>query len=212
MAQDPSLDSLDGHGTAPVANWAEDALGAVIAARVREARQECGWTVGELAERSSLSKSMLSKIENAQTSPSLVTLMRLSRILSVPMTALFRGLDEEHDVLHIKAGTGIEVQHRGSEQGHRYELLGRMRAPHDRFEPLLVTLTERQDTFPLFQHSGTEFIYMLQGSMDYSYGNSYYHLETGDALQFVGEVTHGPARLIDVPVQFLTVKTIQPSS
>lgn len=189
----------------------DGALGAVLASRVRQFRREGGWTLGGLADRAGLSKSMLSKIENAQTSPSLTTLDRLARTLSVPVTAFFRGLDEEHDVLHIKAGTGIEIQHRGTEQGHRYELLGRMRAPHDRFEPLLVTLTERQDVFPLFQHGGTELIYMLRGRMEYGYGSSHYRMEPGDALQFVGEVTHGPAQLLDIPAQFLTVKTTQPS-
>src|SRR5262249_5261979 len=78
----------------------EDALSAVIAERVREFRLQLGLTVGQLAELTSLSKGMLSKIENAQASPSLATLARLSEALQVPVTAFFRGLNEEQDVLH----------------------------------------------------------------------------------------------------------------
>lgn len=187
-------------------------LGEVIAARVREFRRQLGWTIEELAERSDLSKGMLSKIENAQTSPSIFTLARLSDSLSVPVTALFRGLDEEHDVLHIKAGNGLEIPPRGAAKGRRYQLLGRMRSPHDRFEPMLVTLTERADTFPLVQHPGTELLYMVSGRMEYAYGSSRFLLEPGDALQFVGEVAHGPTAVLDLPAQFLTVKTIMNNS
>lgn len=189
----------------------ERSLGEVIAERVREFRRQAGWTVGELAERSDLSKGMLSKIENAQASPSLSSLARLSEALSVPVTAFFRGLDEEQDVLYIKRGAGLEIQHKGASRGQHYQLLGRMRAPHDRFEPMLVTVTEDSDHFPLYQHAGTELIYMLKGRMEYGYGRSRYLLAPGDALQFVGEVTHGPVRLIDLPLQFLAIKTT-PSS
>ena len=76
-----------------------------------------------------LSKGMLSKIENMQASPSLATLARLSVALKVPVTAFFRGLNEEQDVLHIKAGRGLEIDHKGSGPGHLYQSLGTMRAP-----------------------------------------------------------------------------------
>jgi predicted transcriptional regulator len=54
-------------------------LGQVIANHVRSRRLEIGLNVGQLAERTGISKGMLSKIENAQTSPSLSTLERLAR-------------------------------------------------------------------------------------------------------------------------------------
>jgi transcriptional regulator with XRE-family HTH domain len=190
----------------------EQALGAILAERVREYRRQNGLTVGELAQRSGLSKGMLSKVENAQTSPSLATLGRLSEALSVPVTAFFRGLDEEQDVLHVRAGQGLEIQHRGTQKGHRYQLLGRMRAPHDRLEPMLVTLVERAEVFPLYQHPGTEFIFMLEGRMEYSYGNARFALEPGDTLQFSGEVTHGPTALLALPIRFLSIKATGPGS
>jgi transcriptional regulator with XRE-family HTH domain len=189
----------------------EEALGAVIAERVREFRLLLGLTVGHLAELTGLSKGMLSKIENAQASPSLATLARLSEALKVPVTAFFRGLNEEQDVLVVKAGRGLDIQHKNSGPGHRYQSLGTMRAPHNSLETLLVTLTERADTFPLYQHAGTEFLYMISGRLEYLYGSSRYVLEPGDAMQFVGEVPHGPNALIDLPIQFISVKSIHPA-
>ncbi len=189
----------------------EDALAAVIAERVRELRLQLGLTVAHLAELTGLSKGMLSKIENMQASPSLATLARLSVALKVPVTAFFRGLTEEQDVLHIKAGRGLEIDHKGSGPGHLYQSLGTMRAPHNTLETLLTTLTSRADTFPLYQHAGTELIYMITGRMEYLCGNSRYLLEPGDTMQFVGEVPHGPHTLIELPIQFLSVKSIQPA-
>jgi len=69
-----------------------------------------------------------------------------------------------------------------------------------------VTLMERSEVFPAYQHPGTELIYMLAGRMEYGVGGSTYLLEPGDALQFNGEVTHGPTSLEALPIQFLTVK------
>jgi transcriptional regulator with XRE-family HTH domain len=188
----------------------EEVLGAIIAERVREFRLQLGLTVGQLAELTSLSKGMLSKIENAQASPSLATLARLSAALKVPVTAFFRGLNEEQDVLYVKAGRGLDIEHKGSGPGHRYQSLGTMRAPHNSLETLLVTLTDRAEEFPLYQHPGTELIYMIAGRIEYVCGNSPYLLEPGDAMQFVGEVPHGPRTLIELPIQFLSVKSIQP--
>ncbi len=203
-------EETDSPEPSPESSALAQSLGAVIAERVREFRHSHGWTVGALARESGLSKGMLSKIENAQSSPSLATLARLSEALAVPVTAFFRGLSEEQDLVYVKAGGGLDIQHKGSGPGHRYQMLGTMRAPHDSLEPMLVTLTERTDVFPLYQHAGTELLFMITGKMEYCYGDARYLLEPGDAIQFVGEVLHGPGDLITLPIQFLAVKSVSP--
>jgi DNA-binding XRE family transcriptional regulator len=180
-------------------------VGWVIAQRVREYRSQLGLTVEQLAERSGISKGMLSKIENAQASPSLGTLVKLAGAISVPLTSLFRGLDEEHDALFVRAGQGVEIVRKGTRVGHRYELLGAMRGPNKVMEPMLVALNERSEVFPLFQHPGIEFIYMLEGVVEYGYGADRYLLQTGDALQFSGEIVHGPTELLELPIKFVSV-------
>jgi len=180
-------------------------VGWVIAQRVREYRNQLGFTVEQLAERSGISKGMLSKIENAQASPSLGTLVKLATAISVPLTSLFRGLEEEHDALFVRAGQGVGIVRKGTRVGHQYQLLGEMRGPNKIVEPMLVTLNEQSEVFPLFQHPGIEFIYMLAGAMEYGYGSDRYRLSPGDALQFSGEVVHGPTELVELPIQFLSV-------
>ena len=72
---------------------AEQAIHAAIARQVRTQRRQLGLTVAQLSERSGISKGMLSKIENAQASPSLATLARLASAVGVPVTSFFRGLE-----------------------------------------------------------------------------------------------------------------------
>jgi transcriptional regulator with XRE-family HTH domain len=180
-------------------------VGWVIANHVRQRRQELGLNVGQLAERCGIYKGMLSKIENAQTSPSLATVERLAAALDMPVTALFRGLEEEQDAIFVKAGSGPEIVRQGTRAGHIYQLLGSLRGPRKRVEPLLVSLTESSEVFPIFQHSGTELLYMLQGVMDYGYGKQQYRMEPGDTLQFTGDIPHGPTMLVKLPIRFLSI-------
>lgn len=187
------------------------ALGVAIARRVREFRLDLDWTMTQLSGRSGVSKAMLSKIENAQTTPTLVTLARLSDALAVPVTAFFRGLDEEQDLLHVKAGEGLEIQHSGSTEGQQYLSLGRMRFPHDRLEPMLVSIDHDDGTFPLYQHGGSELLYIIAGRLEYSYGKRSLLLEPGDSLQFLGEVPHGPGKLLELPIRMLSVKALNSS-
>jgi ribosome-binding protein aMBF1 (putative translation factor) len=188
-------------------SWPEGGgqLGQVIANHVRERRLEIGLNVGQLAERTGISKGMLSKIENAQTSPSLSTLERLAAALDMPVTSLFRGLAEERDAVFVKAGSGPEIVRKGTRAGHSYELLGSLRGPYKRVEPLLVSLVESSEVFPLFQHPGIEILYMLSGVMEYGYGRQRYKMERGDTLQFEGDIPHGPTMLVKLPIRFLSI-------
>jgi transcriptional regulator with XRE-family HTH domain len=176
-----------------------------IARNVRDLRTQRGLSIADMAVEVGISKAMLSKIENAQTSCSLSTLAALARGLDVPVTSLFRGADTERQASFVKAGRGTRIVRNGSQVGHNYQLLGTLRGEHKRLECLLVTLTAKSKTYPLFQHPGTEFIYMLDGKMDYGHGRAMYRLEPGDSLQLDGQGAHGPVNLIQVPIRFLSV-------
>lgn len=177
----------------------------VIAKRVRALRRSTGLSVGDMATKVGISKAMLSKIENAQTSCSLNTLARLASGLDVPVTSLFRGADTEREAVFVESGHGAVIVGRGTRIGHHYELLGALRGQHKRLEPVLVTLTNASEVFPLFQHAGTEMLYMLEGVMVYGHGESEYTLRPGDSLLLDGEGLHGPHELVRLPIRFLAI-------
>ncbi|GAA2549457.1 hypothetical protein GCM10009861_06560 [Neomicrococcus aestuarii] len=152
-----------------------------------------------------MSKAMISKIESASTSCSLTTLQRLADGLRVPVTALFRGADTDRDATFTKNGEGSVTVRSGTQHGHEYRVLGTLKGRPDALEPTLVTLTDASDVFPLFQHPGTEFLYMLSGKMIYGHGAYEYSMQAGDSLLLDGEGPHGPLVLIDLPIKFLAV-------
>ncbi|MDL9935347.1 XRE family transcriptional regulator [Gordonia sp. ABSL1-1] len=180
-------------------------LESAIADNVRRLRRQSGLSVGDMAAKVGISKAMLSKIENAQTSCSLSTLSRLASAFDVSVTSLFRGADVERSAVFVKAGEGSQIIREGSRDGHEYELLGSLRGEHKRLECLMVTLTEKSLAQPLFQHPGTEFIYMIDGVMDYAHSRSVYRMNPGDSLQLDGEGAHGPVELVELPIRFLSV-------
>ncbi|MFO1353101.1 MAG: XRE family transcriptional regulator [Gammaproteobacteria bacterium] len=185
----------------PVDNRLEEAIGR----QVRAYRTQLKLTVAEVAKQAGLSPGMLSKIENGMTSPSLATLQALSRALNVPVTALFRKFEEERDCTFVKTGEGLVIERRGTRAGHQYQLLGHTIAKRVTVEPYLITISEKSDVFPLFQHAGVEFIYMLHGEIVYRHGDKTYTLTPGDSLFFDSDAPHGPEELVTLPIRFLSI-------
>ena len=186
--------------------FSSDDVCRVVGERVRDARRALGLTMAQFAETAEISLGMVSKIEHGQTSPSLSTLTRLAHAARVPITAFFRGLDEEHDVVIVRSDERMEILHEGTREGHVYEDLGSLRGKTRIIEPMMVTLESSDEVFPLFQHEGVEFLHMLEGAMDYGYGPKNYRLGAGDTIQIHGEVAHGPVQLVELPVRFMSVK------
>ncbi|NPT40436.1 helix-turn-helix domain-containing protein [Paraburkholderia sp. 1N] len=173
---------------------------------VRENRTNQGLTIAELAEQSGLSRGMVSKIENGQVSTSLDSMVNIARALGISMSTLFRNFEgREGNAQHVKAGKGMEVVRRGTTKGHTYHLLAYDQGPVKLFEPFLITMDDEAEIFPTFEHPGTEFIYMLQGKMEYRHGSRSYLLQPGDSFTFRGSVPHGPERLIKLPIRFITI-------
>ena len=180
-------------------------LEAAIGRQVRQFRQGLDMTVVELAKQAELSPGMLSKIENGMTSPSLATLSALAGALGVPVTSLFRKYEEQRDATFVKAGEGLMIERRGTRAGHAYQLLGHSLHKGVSVEPYLITLTEESEVFPLFQHSGVEFIYILEGEVLYRHGGRTYRMGPGDSLFFDSDAPHGPEELITLPIRFLSM-------
>ncbi|MDI6942863.1 XRE family transcriptional regulator [Microbacterium barkeri] len=194
----------DPHAREPVA--ADSRLERTVGNRVRHHRLAAGLTASDLAARSGLSPAMISRIESATTSASLTTIHRLARALEVPVASLFRGADAPRAAIVVKAGGGTESVRAGSRQGHRYASLGNLLSTSGpSLEPTLVTLTDASNVFPLFQHPGTEFLYMLEGAVLFRHGDDEHVLEAGDSILLDAETPHGPTAVIAGPARFLSV-------
>jgi transcriptional regulator with XRE-family HTH domain len=173
------------------------------ARRLRESRT---LTLADVARRAGISSAMLSRLETGRVSPSLETIVALSQALGVTPSALMQrvGADDGGAQL-IRAGQGLETVRSGTRRGHTYHLLAAQRGPRKIFEPFLVTLNDRSEVFPGFQHPGIEFIHLLSGVLHYRHGRHTYVLRPGDTLTFSGDIAHGPERLEKVPIRMLSL-------
>lgn len=194
----------------PVASSAEsataNALESYIGGTLRELRQKLGLTIAEISGQTGISRGMLSKIENAQTATSLETLAKLAKALGISLSTLFRNYDVPSGGAQlVKRGEGMEVVRRGTKRGHTYHLLAYDQGPTKQFEPFLIAMDDASEVFPTFEHPGVEFIYMLEGQLEYRHGQSTYLLEPGDSLTFRGNIPHGPEKLVKLPIRFLAI-------
>jgi transcriptional regulator with XRE-family HTH domain len=185
----------------------EKVLEVALGHEVRSFRKKLGITVADLAAMTNISLGMLSKIENGITSPSLTTLQALSRALGVPLTAFFRRFEEERSAVFVKSGEGVDVERRGTRAGHQYNLLGHIGSNTAGVvvEPYLITLAGDSDVFPMFQHEGMEFLYMLEGEVVYRHGSNLYRMTPGDSLFFDADAPHGPEELTQLPIRYLSI-------
>ena len=184
----------------------KNSLERYLGTTIRELRQRHGLTIAQVSEQAGISRGMLSKIENAQTSTGLDVLNRIANALGVSMSTLFRRFDvPEGGAQLVKKGEGMEVVRKGTKRGHTYHLLAYDQGPQKLFEPFLITMDDESETFPVFEHQGTEFIHMLKGVIEYRHGQQTYILHPGDTITFQADVPHGPERLIKTPIQFLSI-------
>lgn len=199
----PSL-SQDPHALRqPIENKLETAIGH----EVRTFRKKLGITISDLASATGVSLGMLSKIENGNISPSLTTLQALSKALGVPLSAFFRRFEEERNAVFVKAGEGVELERRGTRAGHQYNLLGHIgnNTSGVTVEPYLITLTTESDVFPTFQHSGMEFLYMLEGEFIYRHADKRVRMQPGDSFFFDADAPHGPEDFVHLPCRYLSI-------
>jgi len=196
------MDHQDAHS---ISGARDNKLEVSIGRQVRTFRKKLDLTVARLAKLADISIGMLSKIENGNASASLATLQSLAAALHIPVTAFFRKYEEERDVAFVRAGQGLIIDRRGTRSGHQYQLLGHSIGKTIAVEPYMITLTRESDVFPIFQHSGMEFIYMVEGKVGYRHGNKTYHLTPGDSLFFDADAPHGPEELKKLPIRFLSV-------
>lgn len=199
LKQDPHAIRLD----------TERRLEVAIGREVRTIRNQLGITVADLADNSGLSVGMLSKIENGLTSPSLTTLQALSQALGVPISRLLKRFEEERMAVQVKSGQGASADRRGTRAGHQYQLLGYLGVNSSGVigEPYMITLNNESDVFPTFQHDGLEFLFFLEGCVEYRHADKTFIMEPGDSLFFDADAPHGPIRLIELPARYLSIIT-----
>ena len=157
-------------------------IDALIAKRLLALRAAKGLTLERLAEKSGVSKAMISRIERAQSSPTATILGRLAAGLSIRLASLLA--DEEGPVPPLRKRSMQELW-RDPELGfHRTQVS--LRDPITGIELVEIQLPRHtQVSYPRW--SGEPYrqrLWMTQGQLQVSYGEERFDLNEGDFLDF----------------------------
>jgi transcriptional regulator with XRE-family HTH domain len=158
-----------------------DPMDVRLGARLAELRAQHGWSLGELAERSGVSRSTLSRAERAETSPTASLLNRLCGVYGRTMSQLLSEVEAQPALL-LRAAEQPVWEDRTSgfvrrsvsppHTGLRGELVeGRLAAGAD-------IAYDRPPVPGLEQH-----IWVLEGALDVTAQDAERHLDTGDCLR-----------------------------
>jgi transcriptional regulator with XRE-family HTH domain len=178
-----------------------------IGQRIRALRLERNVTLDQLAVEVKLTKGQISKIENGKVSSPVSTLTRIAVALAVEPGYFFQSGNNVPRASLVKKTKRKVIVGRGSKLGHSYESLAYGLPFQKDFEPYLMRIEEENidPAHNTFRHPGHELIYMLKGKMDYRHEGQVYHLEPGDSLFFDGTLEHGPVKVYQPPVEFLSI-------
>lgn len=178
----------------------------LIATRIREARRARKMTLEQVATETGLSKGFLSRVEGCKVSISIAALSQLANALGVPLGELFDTEDASSDVVYVPHGAGREVRGEPPKLPYRYEVLVPRRGARQ-MQPVMVSVYGRTYKFELRQHSGEQFIFMIEGELDYVCGNREFTLHLGDCLYFNARIPHGPKPKKNQKARYLAVFT-----
>ncbi|MGY3610315.1 MULTISPECIES: helix-turn-helix domain-containing protein [unclassified Bradyrhizobium] len=177
-----------------------------MGAAIRRARLARGLTLGDVAQATCISVPMLSRFETGQSAVTIVLLERICARLGTDLSTFFSEVEQRTgEARLIKASDQMEVVRSGTKYGHSYRLLSCQRGARKVFEPFLIDIDKQGESYARFRHPGTEFIYMLRGRMQYRLEDRTFLIEPGDAYTFCANVLHGPEKLLDDHIQFITV-------
>ncbi|HHV21435.1 MAG TPA: helix-turn-helix transcriptional regulator [Propionibacterium sp.] len=150
-----------------------------VGPRLRALRTEHGITLEELAERTDISVSTLSRLETCQRKPTLEMLLSLSQHYQVPLDDLV-GMPEPED-------PRIRLQPRQISGGRTVWPLS---SSTEGVQAWKIELPPASRPLKLHEHDGYEWFYVLSGTVRLVLGEQDLELEAGEAVEFDTRVPH----------------------
>ncbi len=164
-----------------------------IGSQIRKLRNGRELTLQDLADLSGLSKPNLSQIENNLVTPPIATLLKISTALGVPIGHFFQATGQESSIVVVRREDryGVAKGQHISHIGYQYEPLAYPKVDKH-MEPFIVHMEEREPSEIVYNnHRGEEFLYVLEGTLEFRCGDSIITLREGDSLYFDSVVPHG---------------------
>lgn len=178
-----------------------------VGEKIRHMRSNKGLGLQQLAEKTGLSKPLISQIENEQVSPPISTLLKIANSLDTDISFFFQDQVREVKTAVVRSNERVisprrQVQGK-AKLGYTYEALAATK-PFKSMEPFLVTFEVKDpDDVIKFSHEGEEFAFVLEGQLEFSSEAETIVLNPGDSLYFDSDQLHGFRAVGDTPAKAL---------
>lgn len=156
-----------------------------IGEKIRQLRLENNLTQEELANRCELSKGFISQVERDMTSPSIASLVDILESLGTNLTGFFSEKEEEKLVF-----TRDDAFEKIDDLlGYKVEWIV-PNAQKNAMEPILLTIAPGGKYVDDPPHDGEEFGFVLQGSVQLTYGHRKIKAKKGDCFYYGCSLEH----------------------
>jgi transcriptional regulator with XRE-family HTH domain len=158
-----------------------------IGPKIREIRLRKGLKLKDIAKETGLSISLISQVENNNTSPSLSTLIKLSNYLGTDTSFFLENSEKKENatVCHKKDRKFWT----GNDKKIFFELLNPS-VRNNKMEIVFATLKSFEILPEKYTHEGEEFGLVLKGQIQVEVGDESYVLNEGDTIYFKSTLPH----------------------
>jgi transcriptional regulator with XRE-family HTH domain len=174
-------------GTTTGRSIIEDVSSGQLGERVRALRRERGWTLEFLAERSGVSRAMISKLERGEKNPTLVVAARVAEGLGVSLSQLV-GIEARREIVVVPKERRMVM--RDPETGFERQLLSPSFGGELEFIRNVVPEGSTSGEFPPHRRGVEEYVVVEKGRLRAILGSEEHVLEEGDAAYFEADVAH----------------------
>jgi len=181
-----------------------------IGSKVRELRKKRQFTLEDIVTKTGLTKSVLEDIEGGDFMPPVATLIKLAKALGVGMAYFFEEEAAPRERISVtRSGERMKLKrrphHHEGEVDYVYETL-ETRKPDKHMEPLFVEFLPMEVSDMVFvNHEGEEFLYVLEGTLEFRSDDRVEVLRHGDAIYFDSDINHSFRSLTDKPAKAVVV-------
>ena len=159
-----------------------------IAQKIKQIRNSVGMSLQELSQKTGLSMTFLSRLENDKANISILNLRAVANALGVPIASLFSE-DQRSQIKLSKAGQRRKMVLMIL-NGKRVTEEWLLPDSNVKLEPAVVSLPPGTNGGPPFSHEGEEFVWVLKGNVRFHLGNEIFYLEQGDSLYYPATIPH----------------------
>jgi transcriptional regulator with XRE-family HTH domain len=158
--------------------------GGAFGEKIRALREAHGWSPEHLAEATGQTPEFIAGVESGEIAPPVAFILRLSNSVGVDPGTFLKGEEKER----IRDQRTQAYVNRTRNYSYQTLTSG---AEHDHLRAFMVTIEPHHDHKPVaYKHEGEEFIFVMEGELEFTLGSKVAVLKTGESIHFHSNTPH----------------------